>query len=328
MLVVTQVLSMLQSLALGILTLSRPHHDSRGAWSLQALQGVINAFDTPARQAFVVEMVDDRGRSANAIALNSSLVNGSRIIGPAVGGAIIAAVGEGWCFMRRRASSYIAVHRLARRHARAAVQAGRRDDAGAASRWPPASATCASFTPVRSGLLLVALVSLLGMPYQVLMPVMAIGRPRRRRAHARHADDRDRPRRARRHALSRVAARGRRARPPDRAGEHAFGLALLVFSLSRNLWLSLLVLPICGAGFMISLAATNTIVQTLVPEHLRGRVMAFYTMAFLGTAPIGSLIAGSGGRADRRARDDRGRRRLRAWLAGSGSTSICRSFAS
>ena len=150
-----------------------------------------------------------------------------------------------------------------------------------------------SFTPVRSGLTLVALVSVLGMPFQVLMPVMAsdvLGGG----AHtlgilmtttglgalvgtlylaSRHT----------------VVGLGRKIAQASTA----FGIGLVVFSLSNNLWLSLLVLPICGAGFMISLAATNTIVQTLVPEDLRGRVMAFYAMSFLGTAPIGSLIAGS-----------------------------------
>ena len=150
-----------------------------------------------------------------------------------------------------------------------------------------------SFIPVRSGLLLVALISVLGMPFQVLMPVMAsdvLGGGA--------------------HTLGilmtttglgallgtlylasrqTVVGLGRKIAQASTS----FGVGLVVFSLSRNLWLSLLVLPIVGAGFMISLAATNTIVQTIVPEDLRGRVMAFYAMSFLGTAPIGSLIAGS-----------------------------------
>ena len=167
-----------------------------------------------------------------------------------------------------------------------------------------------SFVPVRSGLLLVALISVLGMPFQVLMPVMAsdvLGGGA--------------------HTLGMlmtttglgallgtlylasrqtVVGLGRKIAQASTC----FGIGLVVFSLSHNLWLSLLVLPIVGAGFMISLAATNTIVQTIVPEDLRGRVMAFYAMSFLGTAPIGSLIAGSRRRAHRRAGDDHGRRHL------------------
>ena len=145
---------------------------------------------------------------------------------------------------------------------------------------------------MRSGLLLVALISTLGMPYQVLMPVMAtdvLGGGAHTLGMLMTAT-----------GLGALAGTLYLAARPSVVGlgRHiaraaiAFGLALLVFSVSRSLWLSLLVLPLSGAGFMITLAATNTIVQTLVPEHLRGRVMAFYTMAFLGTAPIGSLIAG------------------------------------
>jgi MFS family permease len=289
-LVVTQVLSLLQSLALGLLTLSG-RITILEVMILQALQGVINAFDTPARQAFVVEMVDDPADLANAIALNSSLVNGSRIIGPAVGGAIISAVGEGWCFIAD-AASYVAVI--------ASLVAMRVRPSHRPADTTPVLRSLAdgfryvrSFIPVRSGLLLVALISVLGMPFQVLMPVMAsdvLGGGA--------------------HTLGMlmtttglgallgtlylasrqtVVGLGRKIAQASTS----FGVGLVVFSLSHNLWLSLLVLPIVGAGFMISLAATNTIVQTIVPEDLRGRVMAFYAMSFLGTAPIGSLIAGT-----------------------------------
>lgn len=288
-LVVTQVASMLQSAALGVLTLTGVI-DVYQVMVLQALQGIINAFDTPARQSFVVEMVEGRADLANAIALNSSLVNGSRIIGPAIGGIVIAAVGEGWCFTLD-AVSYIAVlgSLLAMRV---------RPFAPATAIVPVRQALVAGFNyvagfaPVRSGLLLVALISTLGMPYQVLMPVMAsdvLGGG----AHTLGA-------------LMTATGLGALAGTLYLAsrqtvlglGRHiaraaiAFGVALMAFALSRNLWLSLIVLPISGAGFMTTLAATNTIVQTLVPEHLRGRVMSFYTMAFLGTAPIGSLLAG------------------------------------
>jgi MFS family permease len=288
-LVVTQVCSMLQSLTLGVLTLSG-RITVYDLMLLQALQGIVNAFDTPARQSFVVEMVEDRRDLANAIALNSSLVNGSRIVGPAIGGVLIALVGEGWCFVADGVSYIAVIASLAAMHVRPFAPATEivpvRQALVAGFRY------VAGFPPVRSGLLLVALVSTLGMPYQVLMPVMATdvlgGGP---------------------HTLGMLmtatgigalagtlylASRASVVGLGRQIGRAAmvFGVALIVFSVSRNLWLSLLVLPISGAGFMMTLAATNTVVQTIVPEHLRGRVMSFYTMAFLGTAPIGSLIGG------------------------------------
>jgi MFS family permease len=288
-LMITQLLSMLQSLALGALTLSG-HVTVSYVLVLQAFQGVLNAFDTPARQAFVVEMVEDRRDLPNAIALNSSLVNGSRILGPAVGGLLIAAVGEGWCFIVD-GLSYIAV--LGSLAAMKVEPSSRGSDA-----LPVGEALAAGFRyvvgfpPVRSGLLLVAAVSTLGMPFQVLMPVMA--------SDVLHGDA---------YTLGllmttigsgalagtlylasreTVVGLGRRMAQATLA----LGAALLVFAASDRLWLSALALPFAGAGFMIALAATNTVVQTLVPERLRGRVMAFYTMAVLGTAPIGSLLAG------------------------------------
>jgi MFS family permease len=288
-LMVTQIASMVQSLALGLLTLSG-RITVYDVMVLQAVQGVINAFDTPARQSFVVEMVEDRADLANAIALNSSLVNGSRIIGPAIGGALIAAVGEGWCFIAD-AATYIAV---------IASLAGMRVPpfAPATEIVPVREALAAGylyvagFAPVRAGLLLVALISTLGMPYQVLMPVMAsdvLGGGAHTLGTLMTATGLG--------ALAGTLYLASRASVVG-LGRHigraaiAFGAALIVFSASRNLWLSLIVLPISGAGFMMTLAATNTVLQTIVPEHLRGRVMAFYTMAFLGTAPIGSLIGG------------------------------------
>ena len=288
-LMVTQVASMLQSAALGALTLSGVI-DVTQVMVLQALQGVINAFDTPARQSFVVEMVENRADLANAIALNSSLVNGSRIIGPAIGGAIIAAVGEGWCFTLDAVSYVAVIGSLAAMTVKPFNPATEivpvRQALTAGFRY------VSNFAPVRSGLLLVALVSTLGMPYQVLMPVVAsdiLGGGAHTLGMLMTAT-----------GLGALAGTLYLASRPSVVGlgRHiaraamAFGITLVVFSQSRNLWLSLLVLPVAGAGFMTTLAATNTIVQTIVPEHLRGRVMSFYTMAFLGTAPIGSLIAG------------------------------------
>lgn len=169
-LVITQALSMCQSAALAGLTLTG-NITVMDILILQGLQGVVNAFDTPARQSFVVQMVEDRADLPNAIALNSSLVNGSRMIGPAIGGLLIAAVGEGWCFALDTVSYVAVIGSLLAMKVKPtatppqvvpvidALTAGFRYVAG--------------FAPVRSGLLLVAAVSMFGVPYQVLMPVMA-----------------------------------------------------------------------------------------------------------------------------------------------------------
>jgi len=288
-LVVTQALSLLQSAALAVLTLAGvitvPH-----VLLLQVAQGVINAFDTPARQAFVSEMVEDRADLPNAIALNSSMVNASRIIGPSVGGVVIAAVGEGWCFALD-AVSYVAVlaslraMRLAPR-ARQQRETHMREELAAGFRY------VTRFVPVRSALLLLSLVSVMGMPYTVLMPAIS--------ANVLHGGPNTLGFLMTASGVGALAgalylASRRSVVGLGRAmavASSTFGAGLVAFSLSRSLWLSLMLLPVVGAGMMITMAAANTVIQTVVREELRGRVMAFYTMAFLGTAPIGSLIAG------------------------------------
>ncbi|HET7374895.1 MAG TPA: MFS transporter [Gemmatimonadaceae bacterium] len=289
-LVVTQVLSMLQSLALAILAFTGVITVAHVVL-LQLAQGMINAFDTPARQSFVVDMIEDRAHLSNAIALNSTMVNGSRIIGPSIGGVLIAAFGEGWCFMID-AISYLAViasllaMRLDRRRAA-------RPTTSALDELRDGFRYVASSPPIRTALLLLALVATMGMPYTVLMPAIA--------SRVLHGGP---------HTLgflmtasglgallgalylaSRTTVLGL-GRVMVLA-TLTFGAALIAFALSRQLWLSLVVLPLVGGGMMIEMASTNTVIQTIVDERMRGRVMAFYTMAFMGTAPIGSLFAGA-----------------------------------
>ena len=288
-LVVTQVLSMLQSLALAVLVFTDTITVA-SILALQVCQGIINAFDTPARQAFVVQMVEDRADLPNAIALNSSMVNASRIIGPSIGGIVIAAVGEGWCFLADAISYLAVIASLLAMRVTARPAAPRdtrlRDELRVGFEY------VSRFVPVRSALLLLSLVSVMGMPYTVLMPIISTtvmhGGP---------------------HTLgflmtaSGVGALGGALYLASRRSviglgrvmvlaTSTFGIGLIVFSLSRTLWFALVALPFVGAGMMVTMAATNTIIQTVVTEELRGRVMAFYTMAFLGTAPIGSLLAG------------------------------------
>ncbi|MBD0371867.1 MAG: MFS transporter [Pyrinomonadaceae bacterium] len=291
LLVATQVLAMLQSLALAILALTGLIN-IRHVIGLSILQGVINAFDMPARQAFVVEMVEKREDLANAIALNSSMVNAARLLGPSIGGVVIAAVGEGWCFMLD-AVSYIAV--IASLLAMKLVPRVRKPLKGTnilreiREGWRYAF----GFAPIRSVLLLLALVSLVGMPYTVLMPVFANG--------ILHGGPSTLGLLM---AASGVGAlvgalflAGRKSvlglgkYIPLTAG--AFGAGLIAFSFSRLLWLSMFLMVLTGLGFMVQMAASNTVLQTIVDEDKRGRVMSFYTMAFMGTAPFGSLLAGS-----------------------------------
>jgi MFS family permease len=288
-LVATQTASMLLAFVLAALTLTN-RVEVWHVFALAALLGLVNAFDIPARQAFVVDMVG-RKDLINAIALNSSMFNGARIIGPAIAGLLVEAVGEGWCFFVN-AISYIAV-----------IAGLLLMKIKAQARVPLPGSALASIIegfsyvwhsgPVRSLLLLLGLISLLGMPYIVLMPIFAdqilhggakglgllmgasgigalIG------------------------ALSLAARRGARGLGRIVAFSAAgFGASLIFFTLSRSLWLSAgLLLPV-GFSMMVEMAASNTLIQTLVADNLRGRVMAVYSMMFMGMAPFGALLAGT-----------------------------------
>ncbi|HXH93589.1 MAG TPA: MFS transporter [Thermoanaerobaculia bacterium] len=288
-LVITQILSALQSAALAMLAFTHVITVAE-VIVLQLVQGVINSFDTPARQAFVVEMVADREDLPNAIALNSSMINASRIIGPSIGGVLIATVGEGWCF-GVDAISYIAVIisllmmqlTLA---PRARVDTHMLDELRTGWRY------VAGFAPVRALLLIIALVGVMGMPYATLMPVIA--------SRVLHGGP---------HTLgilmtaSGIGALMGTVYLASRhsvlglgkvivAANAALSLGLMAFSFSRSLWLSAILLPVVGAGIMVQAASVNTILQTVVDENLRGRVMAFYSVAIMGMQPIGSLLSG------------------------------------
>lgn len=291
MIVATQVLSMLQALVLAGLVLA----GAIQVWHVLALSlflGVVNAFDIPARQSFLVEMVGGREDLANAIALNSSTFNAARLVGPSVAGAIIAAAGEGVVFLVNGVS-YLAV--LA---ALLAMRVPPRPSlpGPVAPAWrnlQEGVTYVTRFAPVRAILLLLSLVSLAGAPYVVLLPVFA--------RDVLHGDA---------HTLgflvgsigvgalcgalllaSRQTVRGLGSLIV--ASVTAFGAALVGFSLSRTVWLSLALAFLSGFGLMVHMASSNTIVQTLVDDDKRGRVMSFYAASFQGTMPIGSLLAGS-----------------------------------
>jgi MFS family permease len=289
-LVIPQILSALQSAALAVLALMNVITVAE-VIVLQLVQGVINSFDTPARQAFVVEMVEDRADLPNAIALNSSMINASRIIGPSIGGVLIATLGEGWCF-GADAISYIAViaSLLAMRVAAVPPRANpRRLTVEMREGWQYVRGSA----PIRAVLLLLATISLVGMPYTVLMPIFAgpilhggantLGFLMAASGLGALAGAITLAMRRSVLGLGRVIA----------WSSGLFGAALIGFSFSRYLPLSLLFVAIAGFGMMRHMASCNTIVQTIVAEDMRGRVMAYYSLAFQGVAPFGSLAAGS-----------------------------------
>jgi MFS family permease len=291
LLVATQTLALVQSLVLALLTLGGVIK----IWHVIALsvfQGLINAFDMPARQAFVVEMVDRREDLANAIALNSSMVNAARLLGPSIGGIVIAAVGEGWCFMAD-AISYIAVigSLLAMTINPRMTQPTK--DANMFAQLYEGWAYAARFAPIRDVLILLAIVSLVGMPYTVLMPVFA--------SDVLHGGPSLLGWLMAASGVGALAGALLLAARKSVVGlgkyipltASAFGVGLVAFSFTRVTWLALLLMMVTGLGFMFQMAASNTVLQTIVEEDKRGRVMSFYTMAFMGTAPFGSLLAGS-----------------------------------
>jgi len=292
LLLVTQVLAMLQSAGLAVLTLT----GTIQIWHVIALaifQGLINAFDMPARQSFVVQMVEDRADLPNAIALNSTLVNGARLIGPSVAGVVIALVGEGWCFTID-AVSYLAVigSLLAMTVTPAEivkVAKGSNVLHQLREGWDYVRGNPA----ISKILLLLAFVAMVGFPYTVLMPIFANeilhGGPYTLGFLMAATGTGAVTGALTLAARKTVLGLGRFI--PLAAG--TFGAGLVAFSFSRWIWLSLILMFITGIGFMVQMAVSNTLIQTIVDEDKRGRVMSFYTMAFIGTAPFGSLLAGS-----------------------------------
>lgn len=290
LLIITQIAAMIQSGILAILTLS----GGIQVWHILVLiviQGVINAFDIPARQAFVVEMVDDKDDLSNAIALNSSMFNLARLAGPAVGGVLIALVGEGWCFALD-SLSYIAVI-IALLMMRVAPHVTQSKRGQAVQEIRDGFAYVAKSAPISSILILLACMSLFAMPYGVLMPIVAgktLGGGPNVLGYLMAASGFG----ALCGALTlaaRTSIRGLGRNIPYCVA--AFGIGLIGFGFSTNLTLSMGLLLVMGFAGMMQMASCNTILQTIVEDDKRGRVMSFYTMAFMGVMPFGSLGAGA-----------------------------------
>ena len=290
-LIATQTLSMIVSFVLAALTLSGT---ITIPWliAVSVVQGLVNAFDMPTRQSFVVSLIEDKKDLGNAIALNSSMFNAARLLGPTVAGAIIAISSEGWCFLIDGVS-YLAV--LAALLAMRVPAAPPRPGAEASPFHAFREGLFYAYhhRAIRSILTLIALVCLVGVPYTVLMPIYAAtilnGGPDTlgflMTASGGGA------------LLGALYLAGRRSMAglgrtiPIAAT--VFGLGLTAFAFSRVLWVSIALMVVTGFGFMVQVASSNTLLQTIVDDSKRGRVMSFFLMAYFGTTPFGSLIAGS-----------------------------------
>jgi MFS family permease len=290
LLILTQALAMVQAFVLAYLVLT----ETVVVWQIIVLSlvlGIVTAFDIPVRQSFMIEMIEEKTDLGNAIALNSSMVNGARLLGPSVAGLLIATVGEGMCFLIN-GLSYLAViaslllMRIVQKNSRAHKSRAWHD-------LKEGLKYVYEFEPIRAIILLLALVSLTGMPYIVLMPIFARdilhGGPSSlgflmgasgvgALAGALYL-------------ASRRGVLGLGKMIPIGAG--IFGLGLIAFALSRNFVWSLTLLTGVGFGQMIQLATSNTLLQTMVDDDRRGRVMGLFTVAFVGMAPVGSLLAGA-----------------------------------
>ncbi len=290
LLVWTQVAAGVQSLALAAFTLAH----AITLWEiigLSALQGMINAFDAPARQSFLVQMVDDPEDLSNAIAINSSMNNGARLVGPAIAGVVIAWFGAGACFLIDGVSYFAVIASLLMMRIRPLNV--RRNKANMLTQMREGWDYVRTFRPVRTVLLLFSLLSLMGYSWSVVLPLFAVqvlhggastlgwlvgaagvG--------------------AMASALSlalRKSVVGLTRMLQISAAMLACGLMLL--GLSHRLWISLGLMSVIGFGMLQAAAASNTVIQSLVPEEKRGRAMSYYSMAFFGSAPFGSLFAGA-----------------------------------
>src|SRR6267378_3048355 len=258
--ITTQVASMLLGFTLAALTLTGRIR----VWEiimLATLLGVVNAFDVPARQSFLIEMVG-REDLLNAIALNSSMFNGARVAGPAVAGLLVARIGEGWCFFVNGVS-YIAVLAglLMMRIENSLVA---HDGSSPIEKLREGFRFVRHARPIRTLLILLGVVSFMALPFSVLMPIFA----------------------------DRILHGGASAYG-NLMGAVGLGASLTLFGASRWFWASFVALTLAGFTMMMQFTSINTLIQAMVPDQLRGRVMSLYSMMFLGMAPLGSLVAGT-----------------------------------
>jgi MFS family permease len=303
--IATQIASMLLALALAALTLS--HEIESRIWLifvLAALLGVVNAFDIPGRQAFLVDMVG-KDDLMNAIALNSSMFNGARVIGPAVAGILVAKLGEGWCFFANGVSYIAVIVGLLMMDVHAPARVSRHT--------PPLEHIIEGFqfvrrtAPIRALLQLLGLVSITGMPYVVLMPIFAdriLHSGGQEFATLIGSRDLGAVRLGILMGATGVGALLGALTLAVRSGVKGlarwvtvccagFGVSLMLFAFSKLFWVSVILLLPVGYFIMLQMASSNTLIQVMVPDAMRGRAMAVYSMMFMGLAPVGALLGGA-----------------------------------
>src|SRR5579872_2728362 len=286
--IATQVASMTLGFTLAALTLTGRIR----VWEiivLATLLGIVNAFDVPARQSFLIEMVG-RDDLLNAIALNSSMFNGARVAGPAIAGLVVALVGEGWCFLLNGVSYLAVIAGLFMM--RIAKSKPVHDGAAPLEKLREGFPFARHTKPIRELLILVSIVSFMALPFSVLMPVFAVeilhgGASAYGTLMGAVGVG------AMFGALA-LAMRQQLRGLGKVVGYSATGLGatLVLFSASRWFWVSFIILVVSGFTMMMQFTATNTLIQAMVPDQLRGRLMSFYSMTFLGMTPFGSLLAG------------------------------------
>lgn len=292
MMIATQVLSMLQSFALAYLALSHRITVPQ-VIALAATQGVINAFDVPARQSFVVEMIEERNDLPNAIALNSSMFNGARLVGPAIGGLIVAVAGEGNVFLIDGLSYGAVIIALLAMRVPAAAKI--KHLGHPLRQLKDGFAYAFGFPPVRAILLLVATISFATAALQVLLPIYAD-----RMKGAAHGAETF----GFLLAAIGIGALGGSIYLAARRSVRGLGVvlsiaaavcggAMIAFAFCTSVWIALPLAMVFGAGMVIHMASANTVLQTIVDDSMRGRLMSFFLIAVMGLAPFGSLFAGT-----------------------------------
>ena len=287
--ITTQAASMLLAFILAALTLTGRIR----IWEiivLATLLGTVNAFDVPARQSFLIEMVG-REDLLNAIALNSSMFNGARLVGPAIAGLLVAWIGEGWCFFANGVSYFAVIAGLLMMRIKKSHAA--HDGSSPIEKLREGFRFARHTVPIRALLLLVALVSFMALPFSVLMPIFAD-----RILHGGASAYGNLMGAVGVGALFGALVLAMRQELRGLGNIVAYsaiglGASLILFSASRLYWVSLVALALSGFAMMMQFAATNTLIQAMVPDRLRGRVMSLYSMMFLGMTPLGSLLAGA-----------------------------------
>lgn len=290
-LVITQALALLQSAILAALTISGVINVVH-IIALSIFQGLINAFDAPARQSFVVELVEDRNDLPNAIALNSSMFNGARLIGPAIAGLLIAKIGEGWCFVIDAVSYLAVLIALLMMRLAPPVQSSKQN--GAWWELRDGFLYVSGFAPVRALLLLAGIISFTVGAYQTLMPIFAekIAPPGHGAAVFGFMG-----------AAVGIGALGGAIYLASRRSVVGLGkviawaaalagASMAIFAATSALWLMMLTSILAGFGMIVTFASSNTLLQTIVEDDMRGRLMSFFIVAVMGAAPLGSLASG------------------------------------